>query len=284
MKNSAHSVGIVIPNWNGITLLAKHLNAVVENCQNCPIYIIDDCSQDDSVSYVKKNFPNVHVIRTDSHKGFASTANAGVREIKTDIVVLLNTDVEPTKGFLEPLISHFSDSSVFAVGCMDRSMENGKVILRGRGIGRWEKGFYIHKRGEVDKSDTAWVSGGSSAFRRSVWMQLGGMDTRFNPFYWEDIDLSYRAVQAGYTILFESKSVVNHYHEEGSIKEKFSATYVRMIAYRNQFIFSLKHLSSFSQKCAFLFWVPIRLIQSLYHRDTSMTIGFFSAIVRFFYR
>jgi len=276
------SVSIVIPNWNGRELLEKHLPSVVYFRKQAEIIIVDDGSDDDSVSFVQKTYPFIRVIKKDTHEGFAGSVNTGVRQARGDIVILLNTDVEPEKGFLEPLISPFTDSRVFAVGCMDKSMENERVVLRGRGIGRWEKGFYIHKRGEVNASDTAWASGGSSAFRRSLWNELGGMDTRFNPFYWEDIDLSYRAVQAGYKILFESRSVVNHYHEEGSIMGEFSKTHIRTIAYRNQFIFSIKHLPSWSQRILFLFWVPIRLIQSLCHGNFSMIVGFFSAIVRFF--
>jgi hypothetical protein len=80
---------------------------------------------------------------------------------------------------------------------MDKSMEGDKVVLRGRGIGRWEKGFYIHKRGEIDKVDTAWVSGGSGAFRRLMWNTLGGMDPIYNPFYWEDIDPEIKANFSG---------------------------------------------------------------------------------------
>jgi GT2 family glycosyltransferase len=281
-KNVSPSVSIVIPNWNCIELLKKHLPTVIKTSVGARIIIVDDFSTDDSVSYIQKNFPDISIVRKDRHEGFASTVNVGVREAKTDIVVLLNTDIEPEKDFLKPLLTHFSDSTVFAVGCMDKSMEDGKAVLRGRGIGRWGKGFYIHKRGEVDKTDTAWVSGGSGAFRKSIWIQLGGMDVKFNPFYWEDIDLSYRAVQAGYKILFESKSIVRHYHEEGSIKEKFSKTYIQTIAYRNQFIFSMKHLPSLSQKLAFFFWTPIRLIQTLVSGNSSMIVGFWTAIARLY--
>jgi len=274
------SVSIVIPNWNGIELLKKHLPTVIKNSDGARIIIVDDHSTDDSVSYLERNFSDILVVRKDRHEGFASTVNAGVQEANTDIVVLLNTDIEPEKGFLQPLLSHFSDPDVFAVGCMDKSMENGKVVLRGRGIGWWEKGFYIHKRGEVDKTDTAWVSGGSGAFRRSMWNELGGMDTFFNPFYWEDIDLSYRAVKKGYTILFEPKSIVQHYHEEGNIKKEFTKKEVDRIAFRNQFFFIWKHAPLFHLILGFI-WFPIRLFKDTLGKDKSMMCGFFQA-TRFF--
>jgi len=274
------SVSIVIPNWNGIELLKKHLPTVIKNSDGAHIIIVDDHSTDDSVLYLQKNFPDISIVRKNKHEGFTSTVNVGVQEANTDIVVLLNTDIEPQKGFLQPLISHFSDPNVFAVGCMDKSMEDGKMILRGRGIGWWEKGFYIHKRGDVDKTDTAWVSGGSGAFRRSMWNKLGGMDPIFNPFYWEDIDLSYRAVKKGYTILFEPKSIVQHHHEEGNIKKEFTKKEVDRIAFRNQFFFIWKHVPVFQLILGFI-WFPIRLIKNALDKDKSMIWGFFQAI-RFF--
>ena len=242
------------------------------------IIIVDDHSTDESVSYVQTKFPDITIIRKNTHEGFTSTVNAGVKEANTDIVVLLNTDIEPEKNFLKPLFSHFFDSGVFAVGCMDKSVENGKKLLRGRGIGWWEKGFYIHKRGEVNESVTAWVSGGSGAFRRSMWNELGGMDTIFNPFYWEDIDLSYRARKAGWKTLFEPKSLVVHFHEEGKIKKEYTEKEIKRIAYRNQFIFIWKNCTDWKILLIHSIWLPIRLIQAFFRGDFSLIWGCIEAL------
>jgi len=272
------SVSIIIPNWNGIDLLKKHLPVVIKNSGNAKIIIMDDNSTDQSVSYIHTHFPDVSVIRKQVHEGFSSTVNKGVKEAKSDIVVLLNTDIEPEKGYLEPLLSRFSDNHVFAVGCLDKSMEHGNIVLRGRGIGWWEKGFYIHKRGDVGKSDTAWVSGGSGAFRRSMWNILGGMDELFNPFYWEDIDLSYRAVKNGYRILFEPKSIVCHYHEEGMIKSQYTPSQIQQIAYRNQFLFIWKNFGSAENLLAHIFFTPVRLFQAIIRSDWAMIRGYVQAV------
>jgi GT2 family glycosyltransferase len=270
---------IVIPNWNGLDVLKKHLPFVVQRCGDAPIILVDDCSTDDSILYVCKNFPEIMIVKKDRHEGFASTVNAGAKEAKTDFVVLLNTDIEPEKDFLKPLLSRFSDPSVFAVGCMDKSMENGKEELRGRGIGWWGKGFYYHKRGDVNAHDTAWVSGGSGAFRRSMWNVLGGMDPIYNPFYWEDIDLSYRARKLGWKLYFESKSIVRHYHEKGTILHTYSIDTIKMISYRNQYIFIWKNCSDFNIILLHFLFLPIRIIQSLFHGDSRMLKGFLMAIV-----
>lgn len=275
---SKTDLSIIIPNWNGVDLLEKHLPAVIAAAAGAEIIVADDCSTDDSVRLVKQRFPRVRVVAKNLHEGFASTVNAGVDAAKGNIVLLLNTDVEPEKGFLQPLLSHFTDETVFAVGCLEKSRENGSIVLRGRGQARWKKGFYTHWRGEIDKADTAWVSGGSGAFRKSIWEKLGGMDSLFNPFYWEDIDLSYRALKAGYRLVFEPKSIVEHFHEEGKIMRGFSAEQIKKIAYRNQFIFIWKNLSDLPFIMAHCIWTPIRLVQSLIKGDWLFLEGYLAAM------
>ena len=242
--------------------------------------VVDDGSSDESVVLLKQNFPNVSVVAKAKHEGFASCVNAGVGAAKGEIVVLLNTDVVPEKNFLLPLLKHFNDPKVFAVGCMDKSKEGEAVVLRGRGIAKWQRGFFVHERGEIDASDTAWVSGGSGAFRRTTWQELGGMDPLFNPFYWEDIDISYRARKVGYRLVFESKSVVTHFHEEGKIKQSFSKIHVKIIAYRNQFTFIWKNISDLSFMISHAIWTPLRLLQAILMGDPWMVLGYVAALVR----
>lgn len=275
-----YKVSIVIPNWNGVYLMEKHLLNVVKAAPGAQIVVADDMSTDGSVEYLKTNFPRVKIVVRTKREGFAANVDAGVAAARGDIVVLLNTDVEPESGFLKPLLTHFDDPSVFAVGCLEKSSEDGKTILRGRGLAHWVKGYFTHTRGEVDNSDTAWVSGGSGAFRKSMWNTLGGMDTLYNPFYWEDIDLSYRARKAGWKTLFEPKSVVHHYHEEGKIKREFSPADVKRIAYRNQFIFIWKNVGDLSILAEHVLWTPVRLTQALLAGNLLMMQGYLDAVLR----
>lgn len=274
------SVSIVIPNWNGKFLLEKNLGAVMSVCGGAEILVVDDGSTDDSVSFLKNRFPAVRVVSKKNHEGFASSVNKGVEAARGDVVVLLNTDVVPEKGFLAALLGHFHDESVFAVGCMDKSKEGDSIVFRGRGLARWQKGFFVHERGEVDAADTAWVSGGSGAFRKRIWATLGGMDTLYDPFYWEDIDLSYRARKAGYLVKFEPKSIVWHFHDDGKIRRSFTASRVKTVAYRNQFIFIWKNISDTNLLISHAFWTPIRLFQTLLIGDVSMTAGYVAAVIR----
>ncbi|MBI3955715.1 glycosyltransferase family 2 protein [Candidatus Gottesmanbacteria bacterium] len=274
------NVSIVIPNRNGATLLQKNLPSVLAAAPGAEVIVVDDSSTDDSLGVLKKMFPSVKRIHKTGRHGFAGSVNIGVKEAKGEIVVLLNTDVRPEANFLSPLLPHFDDPSVFAVGCMEKSLEGGKTLLRGRGEAKWEKGFYIHWRGEVHQPTTAWVAGGSGAFRKSVWEKLGGMDAIYDPFYWEDIDLSYRARKAGYRILFEPTSVVVHEHEKGAIKQEYSELQVKTIAYRNQFLFIWKNLSDPRVLLAHAAWTPIRLLQAMVRGDFAMIVGYLWAIFR----
>ncbi len=214
------NISVIIPNYNGLSLLKANLSSIVAILQQykkgeSELIIVDDASVDESVSYletVKNESKNISltILTNAKNLGFSPTVNKAVKKAKGEIVILLNTDVVPEKNFLIPLLSHFKDETVFGVGCMDRSIENGKEVMRGRGIGKWEKGFLNHQAGSLDKKNTLWVSGGSGAFSKKIWDKLGGLDELYAPFYYEDIDISYRALKSGYKTVFEPEAIVRH--------------------------------------------------------------------------
>jgi len=286
------NVSIIIPNYNGEELLKKNLAKVVSSLNKCEkdnteLIIIDDCSSDNSLqvienerSRIKNKDIEIKVLKNDKNLGFSSTVNRGVENAKGEIVILLNTDILPEEDFIMPLLRHFEDKKMFAVGCMDKSLEDGKIILRGRGVGTWSRGFVVHSRGEVDKTDTFWVSGGSGAFRREIWNELNGFRSLYNPFYWEDIDLSYRAVKSGYKIVFEPKSIVLHEHQKGIIKNIFSSNDVKRIAYRNQFIFIWTNITDLNFVLSHLAYLPYHFMKALINFDFAFFLGFFSAFIK----
>ncbi|MBI5123516.1 glycosyltransferase family 2 protein [Candidatus Roizmanbacteria bacterium] len=286
------NLSIVIPNYNGEKLLKKNLPKVLEAVKEykkgkIEIIIADDPSTDNSSQVIKEftgSIKDKHIIgKTISNKnkreaGFSKNVNRGVSLATGEILILLNSDVSPHRDFLTALLSHFSDPKIFAVGCMDESREGDKTVLRGRGIGRWNKGFLMHKKGSVDKENTLWVSGGSGAFRMSIWNKLRGLDNLYNPFYWEDIDLSYRALKSGYKIYFESKSIVVHEHEKGAIISKFKPMHIQKIAYRNQFIFVWKNITDWQLVFSHIFWLPYHLLNALRRKDWAFVAGFYLAV------
>lgn len=303
------NVSIIIPNFNGRDLLEKHLPAVIEATRHmslaaCQIIVVDDASTDDSVQFIKQltgsrvkelkslkrnnklvnalmnNKIIIELIEKEKNEGFSSTVDLGVREAKGEIVVLLNTDVKPELDFLLPLIPHFADPEVFAVGTMDKSVEKGKIVLRGRGMGEFKRGFLIHRRGEINGKHTLWASGGSSAFKREAWLKLGGFDRIYDPFYGEDLDLGYRAWKAGYKVLFEPKSKVWHFHEKGVIKKSFPEFYKKAVAFRNQILFVLKNITDSKMLTSFFLFFPYHLLKTALRLDFSFWLGTLMVITK----
>lgn len=284
------NISIILPNYNGLTLLTQNLPRVYKaldalSCGRKELIISDDNSSDSSLEFLRK-FESDHekgeieiiIVENKLNKGFSSNVMSGASKATGDILILLNTDVIPQSHSFASLLSHFNDDHVFAVGCMDRSVEKGGDVLRGRGIGRWERGFLMHERGENDKTETLWVSGGSGAFRKSIWSKLGGLDEMFNPFYWEDIDLSYRARKAGYKVLFDPESIVTHEHDKGAIKRKYTSDQVRTIAFRNQLLFVWKNITDYSLLLQHIVWLPLHLVKALFRWDMVFLNGFMKAV------
>lgn len=286
-------LSVIIPNYNTSYLLEKNLPKVIKEIEKLRNYeseiiVVDDGSTDGSVREIKNQISKIKntnqkskikLIQNKRNLGFSSTVNRGIKEAQGEIVVLLNTDVYPEKRFLEAVLPHFKDPKVFGVGMLDKSIEDSKIVRRGRGLAEWRRGFYVHKRGEVNRTDTAWVAGGSGAFRKSIWENLGGFDEIYNPFYWEDIDLSFRAKKDGYKILFEPRSAVFHEHEKGVIKRQFPKWKIRSISYRNQFLFVWKN-ANLDQFFSHLLWLPYHLAKSILTGDIYFFIGLLWAIKR----
>lgn len=236
------SVSIVIPSLNGCNFLAKNIPFLIaawENPENniIEIIVVDDGSTDGSWEFIKKNYPNVRIIKHTKNRGFSAAANTGVRMAKGKLIALINNDVTVSNDFMVSTFSHFEDNSVFAVSLHEKGYSWAKA--------HFQDGFLTHSQGEPTDSThiSFWASGGSAVFNRNYWMELGGLDEKlFTPFYWEDIDLSYRAQKRGLKILWEPKAKVVHEHE--STIKKLSSHYVGRIRERNELLFIWKNFTS----------------------------------------
>lgn len=228
-------VSIVIPNYNGENLLPGTLPDILKSGAD-EVLVIDDCSKDNSVEIIKNNFPQVKLLLNKTNLGFSKTVNKLFEEAQGDVVVLLNNDVYVDKDFLKPLVKHFNSDKVFAVNCHEKSGGFAKSF--------WKDGFYEHSNGgQVPKlHKSAWASGGSAAFSKKIWHDLGGFDHIYKPGYWEDIDISFQALKKGYDIYWEPKAKVIHEHGttmEKSIKRKK----IVWIQQRNQLLFIWKNIT-----------------------------------------
>jgi GT2 family glycosyltransferase len=240
---------IIIINHNGCDLLARSVPAALEAAGKAgghPVFVADDASTDDSIGFLCKAFPEVRVLALP-RGGFGAASNAAVEASETEAALLLNSDVVVTPGFLGPLLEGLARPEVFAVGCKFLNPDGSLTdALGNRTSGRWEGGrLHLHHETRPERLERTcpqlYPNGGGMAFRRDKWLALGGFDPLFRPFYWEDVDLGYRAWGRGWQVLYEPGSVV--YHDQGSTMSRVHRkAQVELMSAKNAVLFAWKNL------------------------------------------
>ena len=246
----------MIPTWNGRELLERFLPSVVRSLEAWPgggeIVVVDDGGADDTPAWLAEHYPRVRLLRLERNGGFAGAVNRGVAEAVHQVVILLNNDVEVEVDFIAPLAGWFGRrQDVFAV-CA-RSLDWDRKTFRDGGkLGRWQRGFWrVWQNYDVNPAARAedspllsiYCPGGFSAFDRSRWLALGGLDELFAPFNWEDTDICYRAWKRGWLALYEPASTIYHRPNTTIGGGAFRAGYVRFISRRNRLFFHWKNLT-----------------------------------------
>lgn len=228
------TTSLIIPSFNGKKHLEINLPTISE-LEIGEITIIEDASKDGSADYITNNYPKIKLIRHDVNKGFTVSVNEGFTHAKGEIVFLLNQDVKPDKNLIKYTIQHFDDPNVFAVTFNEENRSWAK--------GEWKDGFFEFSNGTRDNKihESAWASGGSAAFRKSYWDELGGFDPIFTPGYFEDLDLGLRAHKAGYKILWDPRCKVEH-TTETAFKKAFSPKKLQLIKERNYLLANWKNM------------------------------------------
>lgn len=165
-------ISAIITNWNGIEIIRKSLKTILKNSPEVDEFIfIDDFSSDSSVDFVKsiqKTDPRLKLIQQPNNQGFIPTSNRAVNACGGEIVVLLNNDIYPLKGYIKNGLKHFNDPQVFGVGFAEVGHENWPRIF-------WKEGYLQYEPISSQKPHlAAWVSGGSSMVRKSIFQKLGG--------------------------------------------------------------------------------------------------------------
>jgi GT2 family glycosyltransferase len=243
------AASVVIPNWNGRDLLARYLPSVVTALARNPaneVIVVDNGSTDDSAAYVTAEFPQVKLVALERNLGFGGGSNAGFREARNDIVVLLNSDMRVEPDFLGPLLEGFADPAVFAVSCQIFFKDPEKIREEtGLTQGWWQDGA-LRVRHRADPAVTGlfpcfYGGGGSCAFDRRKFHELGGFDELFAPFYFEDTDLGYMAWKRGWKALYQARSVVYHEHR-GTIGKNYGEDFIQGVLKRNALLFAWKNI------------------------------------------
>jgi len=250
-KKSEISVSVVIPAYNGAEYLQRNLPAVLElNADE--VIVVDDASTDESAEIVGQ-FKEIKLIKHTVNQRFPITVNDGFVATKGEIVILLNQDVNPDKNLLKYCLPHFADSQVFAVTFSEKNRSWAKA--------EFTKGFLEFTNGPQDGQihESFWASGGSAAFRKSIWDELGGFDPIFSPGYSEDLDLGWRVQRAGYKILWDPKCRVDHV-TESAFNQAFDPTSLRRVKERNYLLAHWKNLKGW-QWLQHILYLKLRLIK-----------------------
>jgi anaerobic magnesium-protoporphyrin IX monomethyl ester cyclase len=267
-------ISVVIPNYNGKNLLEEYFPSVISALKSYPgdseIIIVENGSVDESVSFLSNNYPEVRILKNTINKGFGPAVNKGVREAKYDIVLLLNNDIRVEQDFINPLVRHFDDPQVFAVVSKSLVKLGDRVINESVTIPGFDGGLIFcyqplvveKTRDEIKTTCTNFhASGGFGAFDRNKFLELGGFDDIYHPFYYEDVDLSYQAWKRGWLILYEPDSVV--YHRSHATSRKVATdSYINRIEFRNKFLLTWKNISDPVFVVSHLKWVLGMFIRS----------------------
>ena len=277
-----NGISIVIPNWNGENTLDSVLKSVFDtfNTLHRPyeIIVVDDCSTDNSVSILKK-YTGVRLFEQSVNKGFSKTANFGVRCAKYDWVFIMSNDIIIDPSF-EHLVVHFLDENIFAVSPQVRWKQTGEFAYGKRTV-NWDNGYFkvLEHKYISCPSYSLFACGGSALFDKNKFLDLGGFDSLYYPFYWEEIDICYRAWKRGYKVIHEPCAVV-HNSDDGVIKSSFNSKYVKHVSGRNSYLFLWKNISSKQMIKEHLRNLFPSIFENIINREFRFPKCFLSALLR----
>lgn len=245
-------IAVVILNWNGKSLLEQFLPAVMKYSSEAKIYVADNASSDDSILFLKDNYPEITIIQNTENGGYAKGYNDALQHVVEPIYALVNSDIEVTEGWLAPILTEFESNSETAIiqpkildyknkdyfeyagaagGFIDKY---GYPFCRGRVFETLEK----DKQQYDDNTTIFWASGACLFIRKEVFQALNGFDESFFA-HQEEIDLCWRAFNLGYSAKYIASSIV--YHVGGATLQAYNARKT-FLNFRNSLLMLLKNL------------------------------------------
>ena len=218
------TTAVVILNWNGKKMLERFLPSVTAHTQgDAEVIIADNGSTDDSLDFVRAQYPGLRIIELDKNYGFAGGYNRALQQVQADYYVLLNDDVKVTPGWIEPVVAQMQQHPDTAI-CQPKLLmydQRDTFEYAGGAGGFLDKYGYPFCRGRMFTSleqdngqyntpgEIFWASGAAMFVRADVWHQLGGLDDDFFA-HMEEIDFCWRAKNAGYRVEYCPQSTVFH--------------------------------------------------------------------------
>ncbi len=247
-------ISVVIPNYNGVRLFPETLPTVFMALSTVQlpyeVIVVDDCSTDDSVFYLQKNFPEVKIISNKSNFGFSVTANNGVQNAKHDLVLLLNSDVKLEPDYFIGQLKYFDKEDTFGVmgrivGWNDDVIQDGAKYPSFHGVKIKTSGNYLLENKQEMKNGlcSMYISGANAFLDKKKFLEIDGFNELFSPFYVEDYELSLRAWRLGWKCYYEYNSVCRH-QVSTTMKSKSKKNDIRKFYNRNKMFLHGIHLSA----------------------------------------
>ncbi len=250
MTMTVPSISIIIPTYNGRHLLDRTLahNLQVLASPTIEWIVSDDGSDDKTAEWLAEHFPSVKVVTSPQNRGFSVTAHRGALAATSEILFFLNNDMKISDLDLSRLVDELACPDIFAIvpTIIRPSKDNAfESITWGYFKGGWlTPESYPPESVDITQArPVLWACGGAMAVRRDRYFTLGGFDPLFSPFYFEDLDLSYRAWQRGWASWYMPLGTILHDHQ-ATIGRLFSSAHVAKIHRRNHYLFMWRNLTS----------------------------------------
>ena len=238
--NNDSLVTVVIPNYNNRELLHNLIISLSRSISLSKVIIVDNDSQDDSVLFIKENYPEITLIENDLNMGFAYAVNQGIKLVKTDFVFLLNNDTLIEDDTISNLLETINISQkIFSVSSRMIQYHN-KNLLDDVGdeytLMGWSKrrGYNQSINNYLNDEEVFSACAGAALYRMSVFEEIGLFDENFES-YVEDMDISFRARLAGYISYYSSKAIVYHYGS-ATTGSRYNPFKVKISARNNVFL------------------------------------------------
>lgn len=269
-------ISVVIPVYKNKELFLANFVHNYPFLKDWEIIVVDDDSRENLTLDLRKMLKSVKISVNKENIGFAKSVNRGVKMASGEFILLLNSDVRIETIKFDNLINQFKQNKdIFAISFLQEEKGGKKG---GKNIISFKRGLVTHDRAAgLSRGLTAWAEGGSCILRKKYFDELGGFDQIYAPFYWEDIDISYRAYKAGWKILFDPGVVVEHHHES-TIGKYYSKEFIDKTSFRNQFIFIWKNLEDIDKIFLHLFYLPYHILSALFKKNTQMISGMIGAV------
>lgn len=221
---STARIAVVILNWNGKGFLERFLTDVVKRSHPAGrVIVADNASTDGSVAYLREHHPQVEVIEMPTNTGFTGGYNSALEKVDAEYFVLLNSDIEVTDGWLEPLLAYM-DAHPDTAACQPKILDfhrRDHFEYAGASGGFIDRLGYPFCRGRIfnhieqdngqydDVREVFWATGACMMIRSNCYREAGGLDRRFFA-HMEEIDLCWKLHRLGYKVVIHPASVIYH--------------------------------------------------------------------------